>query len=273
MSSDGLKIPLKDRWQRMQLGRTDCEYYALTLTADIDEKIHWDSQSSFVGWEDSKRRWELRGPRVLTKDFADNWKGLGQPFVFVHSGEDFFVFLACGGNALIEKIVAKEMLPDLMKPLAVAPHGPAGFKVLNAAEPSALNRAATPKVRMQVLNRDSRRCKICGRRPDDCVDLELHVHHIRPSGKGGLSEPENLITLCDTCHTGLDPHEDGSLFEHVPEFSDFYDTHSIRRDLMEGIARYRKLSFAAYSAGREQSVSPSDLRKGTKRGLPARRAK
>jgi hypothetical protein len=210
----------------MQSGRSECRYYALTLTADDDGKINWNSQSSFVGWEDSKRRWELRGPRILTKDFSEGWKALNQPFVFVHSYEDLFVFLISGGNALVEVGVAEKKLSDLLKPSAVAPHGPAGFKALDSVDPAARNRAPTPKVRMEVLNRDNRRCKICGRRPDDYTDLELHVHHIRPSATGGLSVAENLITLCDTCHTGLNPHEDSSLFNHVPEFADFLNTDS-----------------------------------------------
>ncbi|CAN7536719.1 HNH endonuclease [Bradyrhizobium sp. LjRoot220] len=254
MSADGLKLPLKQRWERMHSGKNECTYYALTLTGDIGGKIDYGLQSSFVGWEASKRGWELRGPRLLTAEFAENWKSLKLPFVFVHSYEDLFVFLISGGNALIEKDVAEKKLTDLLKPVAVAPHGIAGFKVLKSVEPSALNRAPTPKVRMEVLKRDGRRCKICGRRPDDHVDLELHVHHIRPSGNHGLSEPENLITLCDTCHTGLNPHEDWSLFNHLPEFADLLDTDLNRKSLMEGVARYRKISLAAYS---ERSKTPA----------------
>lgn len=252
--ADSLEIPLKQRWQRMQLGNADCLYYALTLTANANGEINWSSQSSFLGWEDRERGWEIRGPRSLTKEFSELWRGINQPFVFVHSDEDLYIFLICGGNALTKKEVAEKKLADILKPVAVAPHGPAGFKDIDTIEPSALNRAPTPKVRMQVLKRDNRRCKICGRRPDHHVDLELHVHHIRPSGKFGLSEPENLITLCDTCHTGLNPHEDWSLFNHIPEFADFLDTDSNRKSLMEGIARYREISLARHS---ETSKKPA----------------
>jgi hypothetical protein len=55
MSSDGLKISLEQRWNRMQSGDSECKYYALTLTADHNGKIAWDSQSSFIGWEDTRR--------------------------------------------------------------------------------------------------------------------------------------------------------------------------------------------------------------------------
>jgi hypothetical protein len=68
---------------------------------------------------------------------------------------------------------------------------------------------------MAVLHRDGRRCRICGRNPDDNVDIVLHVHHIRPWALGGATEVSNLITLCHTCHGGLEPHFDPNLYEYV----------------------------------------------------------
>jgi hypothetical protein len=246
MPDNDKKISLTEHLEKMKSSQDDCTYYALTLTADTTDKIVWSSQTIFAGFENSKRRWELRAGRLLNAAFAENWISLKQPFVFVHSEIDFFIFLTIGGNALIEKTIAEARLSDFLKPKAVAPHGFAGFKCIANVEPSALKRAPTPKVRMQVLNRDDRRCKICGRRPEDDTDLEIHVHHIRPSGNRGLSEVENLITLCSTCHNGLDPHEDWSLFGYLPELSDSFDVDSERNDLIEGIKRYRKISFTAY---------------------------
>lgn len=49
------------------------------------------------------------------------------------------------------------------------------------------------------------------------VDVELHVHHAIPWGQGGITEEANLITLCKTCHDGLDPHYDQSLTEYFKE--------------------------------------------------------
>src|SRR5262249_38518073 len=77
--------------------------------------------------------------------------------------------------------------------------------------------APTPKLRMSVLKRDGFRCRLCGRSPDNHVDVELHVHHIRPFGRPseGVTHPDNLTTLCHTCHKGLHPHNDDSLFERI----------------------------------------------------------
>jgi hypothetical protein len=68
---------------------------------------------------------------------------------------------------------------------------------------------------MKILNRDKRRCKICGASPANNEHVELNLHHIYPHGKGGLTEEENLITICRTCHKGLDPHIDLSLYASI----------------------------------------------------------
>ncbi|WP_375167086.1 MULTISPECIES: HNH endonuclease [unclassified Bradyrhizobium] len=93
---------------------------------------------------------------------------------------------------------------------------------------------------MQVLTRDRRRCRICGRRPDDCEDVVLHVHHIRPWEKGGVTDLRNLITLCHTCHGGLEPHHDPSLFQYLtPDDPVAAQLASFRK----GVANYRRVGF------------------------------
>ena len=53
-------------------------------------------------------------------------------------------------------------------------------------------------VREYVLFRDSHVCQCCKGRSKDKI---LNVHHIE-SRKTGGDAPNNLITLCETCHTG-----------------------------------------------------------------------
>jgi hypothetical protein len=47
-----------------------------------------------------------------------------------------------------------------------------------------------------VLERDGHQCRICG-----TSDRQLEVHHATPQSEGGSDDPENLLTLCDRCHT------------------------------------------------------------------------
>lgn len=49
-------------------------------------------------------------------------------------------------------------------------------------------------VREQVIERDGRKCRVCG------SDVILAVHHKEPWRKVRRDDPENLITLCKACH-------------------------------------------------------------------------
>jgi len=53
-----------------------------------------------------------------------------------------------------------------------------------------------PRIRREVLARDKHRCQApgCGR------TRFLEVHHLVPRNKGGTNQPENLLTLCGSCH-------------------------------------------------------------------------
>jgi len=58
----------------------------------------------------------------------------------------------------------------------------------------------TAGLRYDILKRDKFRCQICGRSAEDGV--KLHVDHIIPISKGGLTEWNNLRTLCQDCNLG-----------------------------------------------------------------------
>lgn len=52
--------------------------------------------------------------------------------------------------------------------------------------------------RLEILTRDSWRCCECG---VSISGRSAHVHHRLPRALGGLDVDENLISLCDTCHS------------------------------------------------------------------------
>lgn len=61
-------------------------------------------------------------------------------------------------------------------------------------------RLVSDRMRYDVLSRDGFRCVLCGATQKDGVTL--HVDHIIPLAKGGLSEMSNLRTLCERCNLG-----------------------------------------------------------------------
>lgn len=58
----------------------------------------------------------------------------------------------------------------------------------------------TARLRGWIKDRDNHTCKQCGISVDAEPNLLLEVDHIIPVSKGGLSEPENLQTLCWRCN-------------------------------------------------------------------------
>ena len=72
-----------------------------------------------------------------------------------------------------------------------------GWKIIRPADERT---KITPKVRYDVFERDGHRCCSCGTRVG--AGITLHVDHIIPVSRGGLSTLDNLQTLCATCNLG-----------------------------------------------------------------------
>jgi len=58
----------------------------------------------------------------------------------------------------------------------------------------------TPSLRYDVLLRDDFRCRACGFSVES--GAHLHIDHIQPVSKGGLTEINNLQALCSICNLG-----------------------------------------------------------------------
>ena len=77
---------------------------------------------------------------------------------------------------------------------------------------------SSTRIRGRILKRDGEECIFCGEEqkitevedgyvvkdgftiPRTKKKSNLRVHHIRPISKGGTDLPENMITLCQSCH-------------------------------------------------------------------------
>lgn len=58
----------------------------------------------------------------------------------------------------------------------------------------------TSRLRWRVLERDGHRCRSCGMGPEH--GAVLHMDHITPISKGGITSFANLQTLCVSCNAG-----------------------------------------------------------------------
>ena len=225
------------------------KYYALTLLADADGKSSWSSYSQWTGWADIERRIELRTASLVhANNVIKLWKKSGVSRAILHSVEDMQLFFLLGGNALADQAIAEMTVPEVLSSWPAAQTGPVGFQHIKSLPKSAFNRAPAPTERMRVLKRDDFRCRVCGQRSADWVDVELHVHHIRPWMEGGLTHEANLITLCHTCHNGLDPHFERGLFDLIAPGGKTIDSERWKSEHWEGVRRYREGVLKTWSA-------------------------
>lgn len=189
------------------------EYYAISIFLDANGRPEYSCFTGWLRYDNEKPPREVREASLVQAErVLKTWRGLHEPGMVVNDTADMVLFFIVGGNAVVEQSVAQQCVPQWLTPRVVVNKGEWGFTSPSSLPNTALQRAPSPKLRMQILKRDQYRCRVCGRSPSNHVDLELHVHHIRPWALGGMTEATNLITLCHTCHNGLEPHFDQRLF-------------------------------------------------------------
>jgi hypothetical protein len=221
------------------------QYYFLTLTANQEGFPSYEIHTSWVGFHDEEGRVELREASIVkaSRILKLLREDLKEGCLVVESGEELRIFLLIGGHAIIEQRLAQQHLADILAPQPVVRTGFTGFRSTKDLPRTTLQRAPTKKQRMRIIQRDRYRCRICGRSPRNNVDITLHIHHIRPWAQLGVTDDDNLITLCHTCHEGLDPHCDLNLFGLLSESGEIIDIDNSREKYFESLRRYREESF------------------------------
>ncbi len=192
-------------------------YFSIAQLADAHGDFQWSLQTQWCGYTESMPGREIREGRLfLGEAQRDFCFGMGEPALLINDERDLSIWMAFGGHGVIKEDLGRKHFPALVGPhVSARDYGGIGFRGIVDLPAGALQHAPSKALRMQVLNRDGRRCLICGRSPTFHVDVELHVHHAVPWGQGGLTQIENLITLCKTCHDGLNPHYDLPLAHHL----------------------------------------------------------
>lgn len=188
-------------------------YFAATLLAE-DDRWSLRFQTAFAGWpegaEPGPSAPELRQPcPVDPTKMVSLWGSVGQSWLAVDQAAELAAYFRLGGNALIAQGVARTHLPQFIAPqVLIKP----ALVALAAYETSMNSHRPSQKLRLRVLKRDGYRCQLCGERPSLNEHIVLVIHHINPFGASGVTAEENLVTICHTCHSGLDPHEDLDLY-------------------------------------------------------------
>ncbi|WP_460501228.1 HNH endonuclease [Hymenobacter agri] len=196
-------------------------YYHMCLLSKDAETAYYTCTGQFAGWTDTKPAREIREASKIQPDkMIRLLLSIKEPAIIVNNDYDAQLFVLLGGHALLHEDVARRKFSNVLQPEeVVTSHSPESaegqFQSISVVPSKKLIHAPDPKLRMLIIKRDHFKCRVCGRSPNTNTDIELHVHHIKPFSVGGLTEKENLITLCHTCHKGLDPHYEWELFNFI----------------------------------------------------------
>lgn len=173
---------------RMHMGKPDKCYYITYRNKSqkfIYEKVGWTSEGYTAGLAS-----RLRGQRVMSVRHGD--VGLTANS-FPASERDFkqkYKKLYRDRSAGLADIVDR-VFADLDLPI--------DFKKITAIIRNTKRKTIPQKLRFEILERDNSTCNKCGR---SAPDVKVHVDHITPVARGGLTEERNLWVLCDDCNFG-----------------------------------------------------------------------
>jgi hypothetical protein len=218
------------------------DYYAITLTASIRRQPEWSMYSHFVGPSARQRGWEKRKASIVDPArMVALWEGLGQSWLVVDDLPALGLWARLGGNALVEAALADEHLPRVVATREVAPNGTTGFLNADSLTKGQLARRLPRAARDQVFERDDHTCRRCGRANSE---VRLTRHHVLARTFGGLTQVNNLVTLCDDCHDAC--HADDA-WPPAPDLHGVLLSHALDgldEDYDAAVARYREVAAA-----------------------------
>ena len=167
-----------------------------------DERYFYMAISSqWVGNEDKNEIREASCVKYVNT--KAHFSLLNYPLSVINNLTQLTIFLEIGGHAIIAKDIVESNLKEILTPQIVADTYSESYLSYETLTKKDKQRYARGNYRMEIFQRDNHKCKICGTCPDDNVHVKLEIHHIKPWEEGGFSTPENLITLCSTCHEGI----------------------------------------------------------------------
>lgn len=190
-------------------------YYLISIRNESKDSII-GIFSSWIGFADEKANLEIRQiDRILPEDVQRDFKLLNKDLLIINSKEELTSLLKFGGYAIIDKELLEKHLKEISEPITCSSSIDKGFVQYDSLPIKNKARFARDKFRAEIIVRDNYQCRICGASPDDSVHVRLEVHHIKPWEEGGLTLKENLITLCNACHSGASQYDRWVLYEKI----------------------------------------------------------
>ena len=131
--------------------------------------------------------------RIITFDIVDKI-GIKNRIKYVEYPTYCFFYRSRAGKVYKEHIVV--LTPGKLNAFVKEMNGEIAYRKTVNYQRSLM----TDALREKIKKRDNYTCQICGASTYDFPDLILHIDHIKPVSKGGLTEESNLQTLCAQCN-------------------------------------------------------------------------
>lgn len=186
--------------------QTDFESYAAFSTAVVRSEFgSWQKAAAAAGFampreaarfsdedcfENLLQVWSRLGAQPRCSDMRSQTSTIGPKAYLGRFGTWNGALLA------FKKFVARE------QPTPVTENVPITKRKPRVARSSEASSSIPLRVRYRVLVRDRFRCVLCGANPSTVATCLLHVDHIVPVSRGGLTVVENLRCLCSVCNLG-----------------------------------------------------------------------
>jgi RNA-directed DNA polymerase len=171
-------------------------YYRHANVKDIAHKLDWWSYRRLTRWLQRHHGWGVR--RVLA-EYEHQQYGRRRNLA-VRDGRGRLIFLYRMSDLPLTRYrtrnypnpyIKAEHVVTQVEDQTVTP-------LKATAWQGGSRHAEWQELRRQVLQRDGYTCQYCGG-----TDY-LEIHHIKARSQGGTDSPENLTTLCETCHIQSD---------------------------------------------------------------------
>jgi len=207
--------------------RNISQIYEHTYGQNIESKDYYlasikfvDNKNIFISidthWVGQHEQHEVRKINHVNPDATRKmFDFIGYPLAVIRDSDEFFSLLNIGGHVLISEDLMHEHWSEILQPKVVVKTYERGYVDYNMFASQHKQRFAKSSYRMSIFRRDNFRCRICGVCENDNIHVRLEVHHIKPWEEGGLSDPENLITLCSLCHSGINVVDREYLYKKI----------------------------------------------------------
>ena len=169
-------------------------YYRHVNAKRSARKLDWWVKARLVGWLEDKHGLGYRQIQAIYElQQTPNRKNYG-----VKDAEGGIVYLFKMTDVHLTRYRASKRSNPYIDPeqhqTQITSNSDTALINVDAAWTGQTNQNAWYEVRLKVLERDEYQCRQCGSK--DALD----VHHIRARRDGGSDDPDNLMTLCRTCH-------------------------------------------------------------------------